>query len=99
MSRYAVICFEHDHRTARENDPPCLDLDVDVSVPWSWVEATIGEVPISTPAKNRAESAVLAFEGTVGKIAALAERYQPTCPACKEPLRYTAWSVEDYEDD
>lgn len=99
MSRYAIICFVHNPSTKREIDPPCLDLDIDVRVPWSWTEATIGKVPISEPARNRAESALLAFEGTAAKMTALAERYQPTCPACKEPLHYTAWSIEDYKDD
>jgi hypothetical protein len=98
MSRCAVICFEHDHRSAGET-LPCLDLDVDVRIPWSWLDATIGEVHVGGPAKNRAESALLAFEGTLAKITALAERYRPACPACKAPLRYVAWSVEDYEDD
>lgn len=99
MSRYAIICFAHSRSLKREIELPCLDLDIDVRVPWSWTEATIGEVPISEAAKNRAESALLALEGTASKLAALAERYQPTCPACKEPLHYTAWSAEDYEDD
>ena len=113
MTRYAIIGFEHDRREAREDAAPlCRDLDIDVSVPWSWIEATIDEVPISTPAKNRAERALLAFvprscvvstavalAETAAKVAVFAERYQPACPACKESLRYVAWSVEDYEDD
>jgi hypothetical protein len=99
MSRDAILCFEHDHSLKREVEPPCIDLDVDVRVPWSWVEATIGEVSVSAPAKNRAERALLSFEGTAAKVEGLAKIYQPACPACKEPLHYTAWSVEDYEDD
>ena len=92
MSRYAVLCFEHDRRIQREIEPPCFELDIDVSIPWTWVdEATIGEV--------RSDGTGSVFEGTLAKITKLAEIYQPACPACKELLRNTAWSVEDYQDD
>jgi hypothetical protein len=99
MTRYAIICFEHDRRVTREIEPPCLDLDIDVHVPWSWVEASIGEVHIGDAAKNLAENPDLRGAGTIGSIGSLADRYQPLCPACKEPLRFVAWSIEDYEDE
>lgn len=86
-NRCAIICFEHDHRIAREVVPPCIDLDIDVRVPWSWVEeSTIGEV--------LAGEGATVIEGTFDKIGALGKRHQPICPACKEPLRHTAWSIE-----
>jgi hypothetical protein len=30
---------------------------------------------------------------------AMAERVRPACPICKEPMRYSAWSFSDDEED
>lgn len=95
MTRYAILCFEHDR--GAESPPPCLELDVDVRVPWAWVEATIGEVPVLGRLADQRATRVQA-EGTIERVAVLADRYRPKCPACGEPLDYVAWSIEDYED-
>jgi hypothetical protein len=98
-TRHALICFEHHRGVTRESVPLCLELDIDVRVPWSWVETTIGEVRVDAPANNPTDAAVLTFEATITKIEALACLYQAACPACKEPLHYVAWSIEDFDED
>lgn len=95
MSRSAILCFEHDRRIQREIEPSCFDLDIDVRVPWEWVEASMGEVRVDQPEQPESQT----FDGTIVKIARLAATYQPACPACKELLRCTSWSIEDLKDD
>jgi len=92
FDRYAIMCFEHDRR-ARQTAPSCLELDVDVRVPWTWVEATIGTVKIGSNDLG-VNDPDLEDHPTLAKLNALAERYCPKCPECGEPLRYVAWSIE-----
>jgi hypothetical protein len=97
VSRCLLICFEHDRRTDRAAELPCLDLDIDVRVPWSWLDATIGSVPLDGPAS--AEDDPQAFEWTLARVGVLADRYQPTCLACRVLLHYVAWNIEDFDED